>query len=193
MKIAKVTPIFKSGEKELLTNHRPVSLLWCFSKIFERIMYNRAFNDLHDNNFLFQKQFGFTKGYSTDHALIKLMDSMYDSFNQNKYPLAGFIDLSKAFDTADHNILIDKLNLHGIKNNSLKWFSSYSSNRKQFIQARAIKTSSIDFICAVPQGSILGPLLLIIYVKDLCNVSKIFEPIIFADDLQNFFILPTWN
>ena len=120
MKIAKVTPIFKSGKKELLINYRPVSVLSCFSKIFERIMYNRAFNDLHDNNLFFDKQFGFRKGQSTDHALIKLIDSMYDSFNQNKYTLGGFIDLSKAFDAADHNIPIDKLNLHGIKSNSLK-------------------------------------------------------------------------
>ena len=149
-------------------------------------MYNRVYNYLNDNNLLFRKQFGFRKGHSTDHALIKLIDSIYDSFNQDKYTLWLFVDLSKAFDTADHNILIDKLNSYGIKNNSLKWFSSYLSNRKQFIQAGAIKTSSLDIICGVPQGSILGPLPFIIYVNDLCNISKIFEPIIFADDLQIF-------
>ena len=99
------------------------------------------------------------RGHSTDHALIKLIDSIYDSFNQNKYTLGVFTDLSKAFDTVDHNILIDKLNLYGIKNNSLKWFLIYLSNRKQFIQAGAIKTSSLDIICEVSQGSILGLLL----------------------------------
>ena len=83
MKIAKVTPIFKSGKKELLTNYRPISVLSCFSKILERIMYNRVYNYLNDNNLLFRKQFGFRKGHSTDHALIKLIDSIYDSFNQN--------------------------------------------------------------------------------------------------------------
>ena len=113
-------------------------------------MYNRVYNYLNDNNLLFCKQFGFRKGHSTDHALIKLLDSIYDSFNQNKYTLRVFIDLSKAFDTVDHNILIDKLNSYGIKNNSLKWFSSYLSNRKQFVQADAIKTSSLDIICGVP-------------------------------------------
>ena len=96
-------------------------------------MYIRVYNYLNDNNLLFRKQFGFRKGHSTDQALIKLIDSIYVSFNQNKYILGVFIDLSKAFDTVDHNILIDKLNFHGIKNNSLKWFSSYLSNRKQFI------------------------------------------------------------
>ena len=85
-------------------------------------MYNRVYNYLNDNNLLFRKQFGFKKGHSTDHALIKLIDSIYDSFNQNKYSLGVFIDLSKAFDAVDHNILIDKLNFYGIKNNSLKWF-----------------------------------------------------------------------
>ena len=108
-------------------------------------MYNRVCNYLNDNNILFRKQFGFRKGYSTDHALIKLTDSIYDSFNQNKYILGVFIDSSKAFDTVDDNILIDKLNSYGIKNNSLKWFSSYLSNRKQLIQAGAIKTKYTFF------------------------------------------------
>ena len=96
-------------------------------------MYNRVYNYLNDNNFFFREQFGFRKGHSTDHALIKLVDSIYDSFNQNKYTLGVFIDLSKAFDTVDDSIPIDKLNSYGIKSNSLKWFSSYLSNRKQFI------------------------------------------------------------
>ena len=150
-------------------------------------MYIRVYNYLNDNNALFQKQFDCREGHSTDHALIKLIDSIYDSFNQNKYTLGVFIDLSKAFDTVDHNILIDKLNLYGIKNNSLRWFSNYLSNRKLFPQVGAIKTSSLDIICGVPQGSILGLLLFIIYVNDLCNASKMFETIIFADDANLFF------
>ena len=125
MKIAKITSIFKSCKKELLANYRPISVLLCFFKILERIIYNRVYNCLNDNNLLFHKQFGFKKGYSTDHAIIELINGIYDSFNRNKYTLRIFIDLSKAFDTVDHTILIDKLNLSGIKNNSLKWFSSY--------------------------------------------------------------------
>ena len=83
-------------------------------------MYKRVYNYLNDNNLFFHKQFGFRKGYSTDHALIKLIDSKYGSFNQNKYTLGILIDLSKAFDTVDHNIPIDNLHLYGLKNNSLK-------------------------------------------------------------------------
>ena len=186
MKIAKVTPIFKSGKKELLTNYWPVSVLPCFSKILKRIILKRVYNYLNDNN-LFHKQFGIRKGHSTDHAFAELINGIYDSFDQNKYTLVVFIDLSKAFDTVDLNILIDKLNLYGIKNNRLKCFSSYLSNRKQFILAGATKTSNLDIICGVSLGSILRPLLLIVYVHDLCNVFKIFEPIIFADDTILFF------
>ena len=98
-----------------------------------------------------------------------------------------FIDLSKVFDTVNHNILLNKLSLHGIKNNSLKWFSSYLSNRKQYVQTSVFKTTNLNVVCGVPQGSILGLLLFIFYVNDLCRVSNILELIMFADDTNLFF------
>ena len=186
MKIAKITPIFKSGQEELLTNYRPISVLPCFSKILERIMYNRLYTYLMENNLLFEKQFGFRSGHSTEHALVELIDKIHDAFNNNCHTLGIFIDLSKAFDTVDHEILLKKLHLYGVRGNSLKWFDSYLSNRKQYIEYGKISTDLLGIKCGVPQGSILGPLLFIIYVNDLYKVSTLLEPIMFADDTNLF-------
>ena len=111
-----------------------------------------------ENNLLFQKQFGFREGHSTSHAIVNLVSNIYNSFNENKFTLGVFKDLSKAFDTVNHNILLNKLNLYGIKNNSLKWFLSYLSDRKQYVQTSIFKTTNLNVVCGIPQGSILGPL-----------------------------------
>ena len=117
-------------------------------------MYNLVYEYLNDNNLLFHKQFDLRNDHSTDHAFIELINSIYATFNQNKYTLRVLIDLSKIFKKVDYNILIDKLNLYGIKSNSLKWFLSHLSNRKQFLQAGVRKTSNLYIICGVPQGSV---------------------------------------
>ena len=185
-KIAKTSPTFKSGKKELLTNYRPISVLPCFSKILERIMYNRLYEYLNQNNILYNKQFGFRGGHSTDHPLIDFVDNIYNSFNENKYILGFFIDLSKAFDNKDHEILLKKLELYGIKGNVLNWFKSYLTNRKQYIEIEGQKTDSLNIKCGVPQGSILGHLLFLIYVNDLSYSSGFLEPIMFANDTNLF-------
>ena len=129
LKIAKVIPAFKTGDKSELSNYRPISILPCFSKILERIMYNRLINYLSENNLLFQKQFGFQASKSTDHAILELSDQIHDSFERNIFTLGIFIDLSKAFDTVNHQILLKKLEYYGIRNNSLKWFENYLHKR----------------------------------------------------------------
>ena len=106
---------------------------------------------LTKNNLPFDKQFGFRKGHSTEHALIELVNKIYDSLNKNKYILGVFIDLSKAFDTVNHNILLKKLKLYGTENSCLKWFTRYLSQRKQYIEHKDIKTSHLDITCEVRQ------------------------------------------
>ena len=186
LKIARVTPIFKSGEEELVNNYRPISVLPCFSKILERIMYNRLYSFLLDNNILYDKQFGFQKEHSTEHAILQLTNQILQSFEQNKLTIGIFIDLSKAFDTVNHNILLRKLSFYGIRNSNLKWFHSYLSNRKQYISTDQGNTEMETIICGVPQGSILGPLLFLIFVNDL-NKSTSLDPIMFADDTNLFY------
>ena len=122
MKTAKVTPVFKGGNSTDLSNYKPISLLPCFSKILERLMYNRLFKHLSNLKIFYPKQFGFQKGYSTDHALLQLVDQIYESFECREYTIGVFKDLSKAFDTVDHNILLKKLEISNISGMHLQWF-----------------------------------------------------------------------
>jgi hypothetical protein len=187
LKTAKVTPIYKTGDPSDVSNYRPISVLTCFSKILERAMYNRLYSFLTINNILYDKQFGFKSGHSTNHAIIHLVQEIFKAFDENKFTLGVFIDLSKAFDTVDHNILLHKLKNYGIINYNLLWFKSYLTNRKQYISFNDSKTDLATISCGVPQGSILGPLLFLIYINDLNKFSNILNSILFADDTNLFY------
>ena len=123
-------------------------------------MYNRLNNFLVTNNLLFSRQFGFQKNTSTEHAILQLTDDIRKSFSKGEFTLGVFIDLSKAFDTVDHNILLKKLDYYGINGKTKRWFESYLQNRKQYVSFNNGKfTKLLKISCGVPQGSILGPLL----------------------------------
>ena len=186
LKRARVTPIFKKGNNTLVTNYRPISVLPCFSKLLERIMYNRLYKFVLENNILYQKQFGFQNAHSTEHAILQSVNQIIEAFSQGKYTLGVFLDLSKTFDTVNHNILLEKLKAYGIQPENLKWFRSYLSNRKQFILYDDFKKEVKIVKCGVPQGSILGPLLFLVFVNDLSNSTKVLDPVLFADDTNLF-------
>ena len=187
LKIAKVTPIFKAGDPSDVSNYRPISVLPAFSKILERIMYNRVYNFLNEQNLLFPNQFGFQKNTSTEHAILKLVDDITKGFVKREFTLGVFIDLSKAFDTVDHSILLKKLGYYGITGNTNKFFENYLKNRQQCIVFENDSlTKPLGITCGVPQGSILGPLLFLIYVNDLYKCCPKLTPVMFADDTNLF-------
>lgn len=186
LKIAKVVPIFKSGQKDQLVNYRPISVLPFFSKLLEKVVYNRLISYLNKWNILVQNQFGFRSNRSTCMAVIDMCDKISQALDENKYAAGIFIDLSKAFDTVNHSILLKKLESYGIRGSCLDWFTSYLSNRYQFVAVNGAISTRQLITCGVPQGSILGPLLFLIYINDITACSDMFKFILFADDTNLF-------
>ena len=185
MKIARVVPIFKSGDKAIFSNYRAFSILPCFSKFLERIVYNRIFNYLSDFHILCDNQYGFRKKHSTTHALIDLYDKISSALDHKEYAVGVFLDLSKAVDTVNHEILFDKLYYYGIRGLALDWVESFFTKRTQFVEYNGSRSTPHKIHCGVPQGSILGPLFFILYIKDLNNATNL-DSILFADDTNLF-------
>ena len=186
LKLAKVIPIYKSGDKTLLSNYRPISILNSFSKIFEKVIYNHLIDFIDKNNILYKFQFGFRKGYSTSHAIISLVEKINKVLSSGKIMVGVTLDFSKAFDTIQHPILLKKLFAYGIRGNILKLIESYLANRQQFVTINNSNSTQKAITCGVPQGSILGPLFFLLCISDLPNVSEKLFAILFADDTSVF-------
>ena len=187
MKIARVTPIFKAGDPTIVNNYRPISVLTSFSKIIERVVYIRTVQFLDKYKTLSNNQYGFRANHSTTHAIIQIINKKSTDLDNFSSTTGIFLDLSKAFDTVDHDILLSKLEYYGIRGVALEWFRSYLSNRQQFVSINGTQSLPCNICCGVPQGSILGPLLFSLYINDFDQSSDILSFILFADDSNLFY------
>ena len=181
-KVARLLPLFKKGPRNLAENYRPISILPTISKLMERIMYDQLYEYLNENSLLSDHQFGFRKFHSTASALLDCTNSWYMNMDRKMFNLVVFLDLKKAFDTVNHDILVRKLELYGITGNALSMIKSFLTNRKQKCQLGDVITSESSVTCGIPQGSILGPLLFLLYINDLPDCLRQVSPRLFADD-----------
>ena len=193
LKLGSITPVYKKGDPQLLENYRPVSTLPCFSKIYEKLIYSRLYSFLVSKNILYANQYGFRKKHSTSNAINHSVDQITAGLESKNHVIGIFVDLSKAFDTICHSKLLTKLENYGIRGPSLSLISNFISPRKQIVNLNGTKSNERQVLYGVPQGSVLGPLLFLLYINDIVNSCSLGHLVLFADDTTIFVTAKTEN
>lgn len=186
LKVAKVFPVHKGESITVMSNYRPISILPIISKLLETLMQARLMDFITRSNIIYELQFGFQKNKSTEKAVLSICAKIVVAIDKKENACCILLDFAKAFDTVNHNILISKLEHYGIGGTQLNCFRSYLNNRKQCVQIGQTISSLQTVQCGVPQGSILGPLLFLMFINDINQSSNLVDFHLFADDTSVF-------